>query len=373
MRRRATAIATAEAARESPTRPGDRHLAPDPDQLPDIPAEPTVLAAWTATVLRALRAHGVDGEALARQAGIDPDVFAVDGARIPLSHTTALWRLAVDATGDPCFGLEVARFVRPATFHALSLGIVSSKCFRDALDRVVRFAPVALTTTVVATGYSRDGRYEWTLRWAPGSDEPSYESVEAIAACIVRAGRFLVGQTLSPVEVHLQRPCPPPTERMETFFGCPVRYGCDHYRMVFDAGIVNQPLSTGNGELARNADRVVAAYLDHIRSAGPVTEQVHQVVAALLAGGEPTSTAVARRLAMSNRTLQRRLHEEGTTFRDIVAHVRIGLAKRFIVIEGLATQQIAARLGFSDPAAFRRAFKRRTGMTPGEFALRNLA
>ena len=338
-------------------------------------AAPTVLAAWTATVVRALQAHGVDGVALARRAGIDPELFTVDGARIPLANTTRLWHLAVEATGDPCFGLEVARFVRPATFHALGLGIVASRTFRDALDRIVRFGPVALTTSVEATGGEQDGAYVLALDWAAGVPRPSYESIEAIAACIVRTGRFLVGRALSPLEVGLERPTPPPPQPLdpiERFFRCPVHYGYRGYRMAFALDLVDRPLSTGNGELARHADRVVEAYLDHIRSAGPVMEQVHQVVASLLAdggAGEPTPTAVARELAMSNRTLQRRLHEEGTTFRDIVAHVRIGLAKRLIAIDGLATNQVAERLGYSDSAAFRRAFKRRTGMTPGEFAM----
>ena len=88
----------------------------------------------------------------------------------------------------------------------------------------------------------------------------------------------------------------------------------------------------------------------------------------LLGGGEVSSAVVASRLAISPRTMQRRLHEEGTTFREVVAEVRLAVAKQAIAAGDAPVHVVADRLGFSDAAAFRRAFKRSTGMTPSEFA-----
>src|SRR5688572_27196241 len=147
--------------------------------------EPTVLAAWTATVLQALDARGVDGVAVARAAGIDVALFDVDGARIPLAQSTELWRLAVDATDDPCFGLEVSRFVRPTTFQGLSMGIIASGTFRDALDRIVRFSPLVLNDGPVHDDLVEcDGRCVYTSRTKPVDLRPSDESREAILATI---------------------------------------------------------------------------------------------------------------------------------------------------------------------------------------------
>lgn len=332
-------------------------------------AAPTVLAAWTATVLQALDARGVDGVALALAAGIDVAVFEVDGARIPLVRTTELWRLAVDATGDPCFGLEVSRFVRPTTFQGLSMGIVASGTFRDALDRIVRFGPVVLSDGLVHNDLvDCDGRCVYTSRTQPGVLRPSDESREAILATIVRTARFLAGGDVSPSEVWLERPEAPPSSRFERFFRCPVRYGADHYRMVFDADVVNRPLRTGCDDLARTADRLATDYLERVRLAGTVADRVRAVLAGFPTGRDVSADVVASRLAMSSRTMQRHLQHEGTTFRDVVADDRICRAKRLIATEGLGALQLAHRLGFSDPAAFRRAFKRRTGMTAGEFA-----
>jgi AraC-like DNA-binding protein len=332
-------------------------------------SEPTVLAAWTATVLQALDARGIDGMAVACAAGIDVGVFDVDGARIPLAQTTELWRRAIHATGDECFGLEVSRFVRPTTFQGLSMGIIASGTFRDALDRIVRFGPIVLSDGMIQNDLVEcDGRCVYTSRTAPAVARPSDASREAILATIVRTARFLAGSDVSPSEVWLERPEAPPASRFERFFRCPVRYASDHYRMVFEADVVNRPLRTGSDDLARTADRLATDYLERVRVAGPVADRVRAVLAGFPTGEDVSADVVSSRLAMSSRTMQRHLQHEGTTFRDVVADDRICRAKRLIATEGLGALQLAHRLGFSDPAAFRRAFKRRTGMTAGQFA-----
>jgi AraC-like DNA-binding protein len=329
---------------------------------------PTVLAAWTATLVRALDAHGIDGMALAREAGIDPSSFTIEDARIPLIRSTELWHLAVDATGDPCFGIEVSRFVRPTTFNALGLGIVASESFRKALDRIVRFASVVLSPSIETAVADEKGRLVYTCHAAPDTPRPSYESIEAIGASIVRAARFLMDRNVSPCEVRLERPEQPASDRFEMFFRCPVRYGADRHRIAFDASVADRLLPTRHADLGSVADRLTAEYVERVQSSGRLTNQVREVVARALADGEPTQRAVAARLAMSCRTMQRRLQEESTTFRDVVADVRIARAKQLMWSERLPTSLIAERLGFSDTAAFRRAFKRRTGMTAGEFS-----
>jgi AraC-like DNA-binding protein len=333
-------------------------------------AEPTVLASWTATVVRALEANGYDGEALAQRAGIDLATLHLPGARVPLSHTTELWRLAVEATGNPCFGIDVSRYVGPGTFHGLSIGILASVSLREAIERIARFGSVVLSDPLRSSVVDHEDRYELHLRPPASAPEPAHESIEAVLGSIVRTARFLSRSDLAPVEVHLRRPAQPPTDRFERFFRCPVRYGRDHYLLAYAVADVVQPLPSGCAEAALAADATVARYLERVRSSGPVADRVREVVATLLATGDATPAAVAAQLAMSERTLQRRLHEEDTRFRDVVAEVRIVMAKHLLVAERLTTEQVAARVGLSDPTTFRRAFKRETGMTPHEYARR---
>jgi AraC-like DNA-binding protein len=340
-----------------------------------VAPEPTVLATWTATLVRALSAAGLDADALVREAGIDPAVFEQDDARIPLANTTALWDIAVEATGNRALGIDVARYVRPGTFPALGVAVISSATFRDALDRVVRFAPMVMSPPAQLSSAEHGGAFVVTLLCPDDQPQCAYESIEAIMACLVRTARFLTDRSTSPIAVDIARPesLRPPGDRFETFFGCPIRYGCRDYRLVFDADVVNRPLPTGCGDVARTADEVVASYLERMRSRGGVTNEARQAIAALLVSGEPSSSAVAALLAMSGRTMQRRLNEEGVTFRELVTDVRVGLAKQMIRTGRVSMDHVADRLGFGDTAAFRRSFKRHTGLTPGEYATQSSA
>jgi AraC-like DNA-binding protein len=178
-----------------------------------------------------------------------------------------------------------------------------------------------------------------------------------------------MGHDLSPCSVELIRPTRPEPCTFESFFGCDVVYGCPRYALAFPRAVADEPLPTGCEEVARTADRVVGAYLERVDPGAELTEEVRRQVAALVdRGHEVTSTAVASELAISARTMQRRLQDENTTFRDLVAEVRMALAKQAIEAGNAPVHVLAERLGFSDATAFRRAFKRDTGMTPSEYA-----
>jgi len=99
---------------------------------------PSTLATWAATIVRALEARGMDGPGLAAQAGIDPAALGPD-ARVPRAALTRLWERAVEATGDPAFGIDAARFAAQTTFHALGYAVLASMTLKEALERVVRY------------------------------------------------------------------------------------------------------------------------------------------------------------------------------------------------------------------------------------------
>ena len=333
------------------------------------------MASWTATVVRALDAHGHDGEALARKAGIDTTVFHHSGGRVPLGASTRLWRLAVEATGDPSFSLQVARFVRPSTFAGLSMGVVSSPSFRSALERLGRYHGMVMVGSGTTTVTERPGSVSWAFRPDTTAHRPCDEAMEAIAASIILAGRFLVDRSLSPTAVHLARPSAPAEGRFEEFYGCPVHYGATEWRLTFAADTVDQQATASSPVLAAAAERVARNDLQQLSSVLGFGAQVRAAVTSLLTAaadaGASTSTvttaAVAERVAVSPRTLQRRLRGDGTTLRQIVGDVRVELARELLMVDGLSVDAVAARLGFHDAASFRRAFKRGTGTTPAAY------
>lgn len=126
------------------------------------------------------------------------------------------------------------------------------------------------------------------------------------------------------------------------------------------------------GEVARRVERNVRAKREAMAAAeqarppeSVLRKQIEAHLQPLLASGEIGIDSVARALGVSRQTLYRRLKAEGATFEQVLDGLRRRLALRFIEGEGMPVKEAAWRLGFSDPAAFSRAFKRWTGRSPG--------
>ena len=136
--------------------------------------------------------------------------------------------------------------------------------------------------------------------------------------------------------------------RFESFFRCPVGFGAPVPLLAFDRAIAEQPIPGGNDVLASASDALLATYLSGLDSAA-VAEQVRGVIIDALSAGEPEVAAVAAELAMSPRSLQRKLSEEGTTFRAVLADVRSDLADA-LLDAGTPVTETALRVGFSEAA-----------------------
>ena len=203
--------------------------------------------------------------------------------------------------------------------------------------------------------------------WRPGATPPADISMVATMAAVVRAARRMHGRHLAPTRAEVKHPQPRNLARFEGFFRCPLRFEAPEFTLAFRLADVERPVPGGHHRLAAAADAAVLDYLDTLRSdneSGAVTQQVRDVLADAIAAGEPDVAAVASELAMSNRTLQRRLSDEGATFRDVLAKTRRDLAMALLRDPERSVTTIGRRLGFSETAAFTRAFHRWTGHSP---------
>lgn len=322
-----------------------------------------MLTAWTGTLLRALEARGIDGVTLARDAGITPEQLADPDQRVPLDASSRLWAAAVTVTDDPAFGLEVARHVLPTTFHALGQAFLASATLRDALGRTARYCRVTADVADVSVEEVA-GDVVLVIGWRAGTERPAHEALDAVLSAIVGGARFLLGRELAPRSLALERPSPGAAaeDRFQRVFRCPITFGAPTIRLAFATSDADRPMPGGNEALARTIDGVLSTYLAGLDGAS-VAERVRQAVVPLLASGEPRIAEVAHELAVSPRSLQRSLGEEGTSYREVLAEVRCELAVEYLRT-GSSVTETTYLLGFSETAAFSRAFKRWTGRVP---------
>lgn len=324
-----------------------------------------VLTSWTGTLLRALEHHGADVLPLLTEAGIDRSLLSDPEQRVPLAASTRLWEAAVRVTGDDAFGIEVSRFTTAGSFHGLGQAFMSSPTLGAALYRVARFSRVTADMAVTTVTIEGD-ELRYVNGWRAGATPPADVSMVATMAAVVRAARAMHGRDLAPVLVEIKHGRPHAVDRFESFFRGPVHFGAPEFAMTFRRADVERPVPGGHERLAAAGDAVVGEYLDSLRhdGPGPVSRQVRELLGDVIAAGDPDVAAVAAELAMSRRTLQRRLDQEGTTFREVLADTRRDLAMALLRQHERSVTEIGRRLGFSETAAFSRAFRRWTGASP---------
>lgn len=323
---------------------------------------PSTLASWAATVIRALDAEGLDGRRLARQAGVDPASLDDPAARVPSTPVMRLFDLAVGATGNPAFGLSVARHVQPTTFYALGYAMAASRTLSESLDRLVRYRRVIgdlLTLRLEKSATTT--RLIIDLVGLPRFPDAAYD---AAAATTVRALRFLHGdRSLNPQAVLLQRPQPPDEAAYRRFFRAPVRFAQARTALDYPRTVLDSLRAAHNQRLAQLNDEVTLDYITRLEAQN-VANRVRQALLDALPSGTPSKTAVARGLGMSPRNLQRHLARDGISFQALLLEVRLALAEGYSAAGRYSVKEMAFLLGFTNASAFSRAFKNWTGRPP---------
>jgi AraC-like DNA-binding protein len=167
-----------------------------------------------------------------------------------------------------------------------------------------------------------------------------------------------------PLEAWLSHAPFGPAEEYRRVLGCETRFNQPRSGVLFDDTLLDAPGARSDPKL----ESLLQAHADVLLARAPadasLAQQVRGAIIAELRAGEPDVERIARRLATSARSLQRRLQEEGTSFRAVVDATRLELAELYLGDDNLSIADVSYLLGYSEAPAFIRAFKRWTGRTP---------
>jgi AraC-like DNA-binding protein len=330
-----------------------------------VKAPPTIAATSTLAMVRTAGARGVDTARVLAEAGLTREFLEDPDARIPAPTVLSIWETLRERTGDPALQLVAPMTLPWGAYRVIDYLVASSATVGDGIRYFVRFFEL-IAEAVTLRIDQHDDEYCLSLSMADGRPVPPVY-VDYVFAALVSRIRMRIQPGLQVRRVELRQPEPSTSATYGEVFRAPVRFGAMADRLCFSEAEWDSPTATADESLVRLMEehaRILAQRIPHA-SAGFRTEVQKAIAATLPEGG--SAEAVARMLHVSVRTLQRKLVETGTTFREVSETVREQLAEEYLTDRKVSIAEVAFMLGFSDQSSFNRAFFRWTGESPGRW------
>lgn len=309
------------------------------------------------------RRRGLDVDAVLAAAGIDPALLGDATARVPASQYAALWILLARAMNCEFFGMD-HHPMRPGSFTLMARSAHGAETVGQALRRALRF--ISLILDDFQPRLVREGERASIVLAENG------EPLRAFTYCtfwLVIHGLtcWLAGRRIPVMAAEFRCAEPAYTDDYRTLFTHDLRFGRGRTRLEFDAAALDLPVKRSESELKSFLRRAPANILVKYRSNDSLTVLIRRRLRRIDATEWPDFDRLAAELHMSPSTLRRRLDGEGQNYQAIKDSLRRDLAIRCLTEGTGSVADIAERLGFADPSSFHRAFKKWTGMLPGEF------
>jgi AraC-like DNA-binding protein len=322
-------------------------------------------ADWAGETVAWLRQRKVNLRPMLDAHGIDHRDLKF-GRQIDARHFAAILKFGGRELGDDHFGLH-----RGGAFDIKSGGVLAylaacSETVGEAIDGFQRYA------SVVCDGFSAEVKRDRAgVQLIVRASDPTWRKCrhlgEFCTARMIGALRVITGVALAPLEVRLMHPKGGTPSECRRFFRCAVEYGATADIVRFSTETLAIRIPTANSRLGH----ILRSYADGLlrqartKPAASVEERVLAIVADRMGSGRISLREVARQMGISERTLRRRLSDAGTSFSALVSRKRIDLAQGWLTGTDFDLKHISFLLGYSEPAAFSRAFKRGTGKSPG--------
>jgi AraC-like DNA-binding protein len=333
--------------------------------------EQSVIGSVILPIARVLRNRSFDAVEIIESAGIDSALAARPDWRVGIEPFNRLMKKCVSITDDEAFGLYAAKQLQPQDLHSLGFGWLASDTVYDGLCRLVRYSKLVSSISQLTLEINEDlvKLHSWAK---PTSylDDYEYASKDFGVGMIAKMCQLNFGEYLSPYQINLDRPLPAKPELWNSMLATRVSFGCQQSTLIWSRPDVQGHLLTGDPALALILDQHAKEYIDSYTDRSTARAVAEQVLRRL-PDGPPSQDEIADDLCVSKRTLQRKLKDEGVSFSHILQDSRMHLAKSYLRQPSRSVVEVSYLLGFAEPSAFSRAFKRWTGETPASY--RNLA
>ncbi|MFT3722901.1 MAG: helix-turn-helix domain-containing protein [Hyphomonadaceae bacterium] len=297
-----------------------------------------------------------------RRAGLPTDLLLNEGKGLTPSQTFDLWTaISVEVSRDD-LPLHLAQLFAHAPFTPAMFSFSSSPDVRTGFQRLSLFKPLMGPMRIDVTEDAEG------LHLAIGSVDPEIPAPAMVvwfeALYLLECMRCYTAEMIKPLGVRLPELKNAGRETIE-FLACTPEIAANAC-LTIAAEDASLPLITDNAEAWPAFEQQLRRQLEERAGDTPATMRVKRALHEMLPAGEASIEAMCKRLAMSKRTLQRELKDEGETFQSVLASVRSELARQYLAQDNLSVEEISYLLAYREPNSFYRAFHGWTGLTPAE-------
>ncbi|WP_374023354.1 AraC family transcriptional regulator ligand-binding domain-containing protein [Mycobacterium sp. HNNTM2301] len=327
--------------------------------MQDLRAEPTVDAGLGRLVVGGLKEVTGGSLVLAGTARLPAGGPVGHPRRVPVALLTSLWQLAIKEADESLLGFTIASRWRFGHLRLADYMFRSAPTLADAVTGFVRHIGV-LNTAANDVGLARGKRDGLTVVYQVRTGDPVVDAVASQFALgtMLRIARHAAGREIRPTHLGFSADAPANASRIAAITGArEVDFRTELSFMTLAPDDLVQPLPDADATLAAVLELHATDVIKAQGASATLTDRLQPVVAAQLSEGEPSLRLAAHKMAMSPRSLQRRLSEEGTSWRDVVDTLRRERVEALLE-SGLSKSAVAARVGFNDSRALRAALRR---------------
>jgi AraC-like DNA-binding protein len=317
-------------------------------------------------VVEAVERSGVSRADLFDRSTLELQRLEEPEARLTLREFERVLAAAVALTGDQAFGLHLIEQVSEHAVDLLAHLTAHAPTVREAVAIASQFGSLAIGGLRFT---ARDEGDAFVVHCGFPRSTPLWDRMvaELMVAGQARLARTFFGPHVIPRLACFEHEQPGHHHEYRRIFGDSPRYRQPATFIAFDRELADRPQMHQNPQLYALLRAEAERRLDQIESGTRSAAVLHQYLLATPPSRIPDMAGAARDLGMSERSLRRHLSAEGTSYRNVVQSALETSAGRMLRDPALAIKEIATALGFADAAAFVHAFKRWTGMTPGEY------
>lgn len=325
-----------------------------------------VLSVASRAVLEACGRLGIDIDGVLERAGVDRAKVYDPDSRLTPAEADGVWRESMGRSSDPDLALHSAEVLPFGAYAVLDYLVAASPTLGEGLHRVAAY--FKLIDPRGSLRISENGeRPRLTFSATQAGVSLPAPAQQYTWAMLVLRGRQVTQVTWAPERIAFTFPAPPRIGEYVRIFGVKPEFDAAESEIELGRETWALPASGFEPQLLSILESHARMLVEKLPAANEVVEDVQKAITSELSGGDPSIDRIGKKLAMSQRTLQRRLADAGTSYAAILDAVRLDWAKAYLGQPGIALCEVSWLLGFSEQSAFNRSFKRWTGLSPGRY------